>query len=98
MCAGGAPVGADPICSASPVAPYRRRRRRHRQPPHTQARAPSLLLLPSGVWSCRTRCVTCACARRRRAYPLTTPMGRSLMALREMPASWHVSTTAVTSL
>lgn len=31
-------------------------------------------------------------------HPLTTQIGRSRTALREIPASWHVSTTAVTSL
>lgn len=30
--------------------------------------------------------------------PLTTPMGRSLTHFLEMPASWQVSTTSVTSL
>lgn len=30
--------------------------------------------------------------------PLTTAIGRSLIAFLEMPAMWHVSTTAVTSL
>lgn len=33
-----------------------------------------------------------------RGQPLTTAMGRSLTALRLMPALWHVSTTSLTSL
>jgi hypothetical protein len=31
-------------------------------------------------------------------HPLTTAIGRSLIAFLEMPAMWQVSTTAVTSL